>query len=412
MATNVLSRPVTSALMITVVGGTVVSLCMGMRQSFGLFLQPINEDIGVSATAFGFAMALQTLVWGATQPVVGMLGDRYGARPVLIGCALLYAAGLVMMAYGGPFLGLNVGAGVLIGTGIAGTGFGVVLGAVARAAPPEKRVQAVGIVSAAGSVGTLFLAPFGQLLIDSYGWREALLAFAVLALAMGAIAVLIGGRQEATGHAEDGPAITTREALREAVRHPGFMAMTVAFFACGFQLFYITIHLPKYLAICGIAPSVGATALGVIGITNAAGSIVAGQLGARYSQKRLLALIYLLRTLAIIAFLAIPVSAASTLIFAATLGFIWLAVTPLVSGLIGRMFGLQHFNTLFGVCFFSHQVGGFLGAWLGGLSFDVTGTYATAWGSMIVIGTSAFVLQWFMRDEKRPSGLAPAAAVS
>jgi predicted MFS family arabinose efflux permease len=410
LATTVLRRPATSALTIIVVGGTVLSLCMGMRQSFGLFLQPINDDLAVSATAFGFAMALQNLVWGATQPMVGMLGDRYGARPVLIGCALLYAAGLAMMAYGGPFLGLDIGAGVLIGTGIAGTGFGVVLGAVARATPPEKRVQAVGIVSAAGSVGTLFLAPLGQALIASYGWREALLAFAVLALAMGVIAVFIGGRQEAGGRAEDGPAITTREALREALHHPGFMAMTIAFFACGFQLFYITIHLPAYLAICGVSPSVGATALGVIGITNAAGSIVAGQLGARYSQKKLLALIYLLRTLAIIAFLALPVTATSTLVFAAAMGFIWLGVTPLVSGLIGRMFGLQHFNTLFGACFFSHQVGGFLGAWLGGLTYDATGSYATAWGSMIVIGLSAFVLQWFMNDEKRARGYAAAAA--
>jgi predicted MFS family arabinose efflux permease len=223
--------------------------------------------------------------------------------------------------------------------------------------------------------------------------------------------VLIGGKQAAARPADDGPEISTGAALREALRHPGFMAMTIAFFACGFQLLYIGIHLPSYLELCGVPPSVGATALGVIGITNAAGSIVAGQLGARYSQKRLLALIYLLRTLAIIAFLAIPVSAASTLIFAATLGFIWLAVTPLVSGLVAHMFGLRHFNMLYGVAFFSHQVGGFLGAWLGGVSFDMTGSYAAAWASMIAIGTAAFVLQWFMRDEKR-AALASAAAAS
>ena len=402
--------PAASALMITIVGGTIVSLCMGMRQSFGLFLQPVSSDLGVSAAAFGFAMALQNLCWGATQPVVGALGDRYGARPVLIGCALLYALGLVLMAYGGPTLGLDVGGGLLVGTGIAGTGFGVVLGAVSRAAPPDKRVQAVGVVSAAGSVGTLFLAPAGQALIAEFGWREALLVFAALALVMGAIAVFIGGRQEAATRGEGAPATDTRTAIAEAMRHPGFVAMSIAFFACGFQLFYITIHLPAYLALCGVAPGVGATALGVIGITNAAGSLVAGQLGARYSQKRLLALIYLLRTITIIVFLALPVSAFSTLVFAAVMGFIWLAVTPLVSGLIGRMFGLAHFNTLFGVCFFSHQVGGFLGAWLGGVSFDATGSYSLAWGSMIVIGLSAFVLQWFMHDAPAARGFAPAPA--
>jgi predicted MFS family arabinose efflux permease len=386
---------------------------MGMRQSFGLFLQPMNSELAVSAAAFGFAMALQNLVWGASQPVVGMLGDRYGARPVLVGTGLLYALGLALMAWGGPILGLNVGGGLLVGVGIAGCGFGVVLGAVSRAAPPEKRVQAIGVVSAAGSVGTFFLAPAGQAMIASYGWRAALFAFAAIAVAMAAIGMLIGGRPAPATAADSGTEISTREALREAVRHPGFMAMTVAFFACGFQLLYISIHLPSYLELCGVPPSVGATALGVIGITNAVGSLAAGQLGARYSQKRLLALIYLLRTVAIIAFLAIPVSTASTLIFAATLGFIWLAVTPLVSGLVAGMFGLRHFNMLYGVAFFSHQVGGFLGAWLGGLSFDVTGSYATAWGAMIVIGSAAFVLQWFMNDGKRPAaprGLAAAAA--
>ena len=412
MATDVLRRPVTSALVITIVGGTVVSLCMGMRQSFGLFLLPMNSELGISAASFGFAMALQNLVWGASQPVVGMLGDRFGPRPVLVGTGLLYAVGLALMAWGGPLLGLNVGGGLFVGIGIAGCGFGVVLGAVSRAAPPEKRVQAVGVVSAAGSVGTFILAPAGQALIAGYGWRAALVAFAVIAVAMAAIGMLIGGKPASAAAADDGPELSTREALRDALRHPGFMAMTVAFFACGFQLLYIGIHLPSYLELCGVPPSVGATALGIIGITNALGSLAAGQLSARYSQKRLLASIYLLRTLAIIAFLAIPVSTASTLIFAATLGFIWLAVTPMVTGLVAGMFGLRHFNMLYGVAFFSHQVGGFLGAWLGGLSYDVTGSYATAWGAMIVIGAAAFVLQWFMNDAKRPAASLAAAGVS
>src|SRR5262249_55136764 len=198
------------------VGGTVVSLCMGMRQSFGLFLQPMNSELGISAASFGFAMALQNLVWGASQPVVGMLGDRFGPRPVLVGTGLIYALGLALMAWGGPLLGLNVGGGLLIGVGIAGGGFGVVRGAVSRAAPPEKRMQAVGAVSAAGSVGTFFLAPAGQALIAGYGWRAALLTFAVIAVAMAAIGLFIGGKQAPAAAADGGPEISPREAPRAA----------------------------------------------------------------------------------------------------------------------------------------------------------------------------------------------------
>jgi predicted MFS family arabinose efflux permease len=382
-----------------IVAGAVLSICMGLRQSFGLFLQPIRADIGVSASAFGFALALQNLVWGLTQPIIGMAGDRYGPRPVLIGCAILYALGLVTMSWGGPVLGLNLGAGVLVGTGIAGCGFGVVLGAVSRSVPPEKRVQAVGAVSAAGSVATLVIAPLGQSVIDRAGWPAAALVFAALALAIGAISIFMGGRP-APARDIAGPS-SAKAAIGRALLHPGFLAMTLAFFACGFQLQFITVHLPTYLGICGIPSEVGALALGVIGIANAIGSYVTGRLGARHSPRQLLALIYLLRTLAIIGFVASPVTAFSTLVFAAVMGFLWLGVVPLVSGLISKLFGLQHFNTLFGLVFLSHQLGGFAGAWLGGLSYDLTNSYLTAWISMAVVGLVAFLLQWSMDDRDR-----------
>jgi predicted MFS family arabinose efflux permease len=392
-----------SALTVIVVGSLVVSLAMGLRQSLGLFLQPIRADLGVSASSFGFALAVQNLIWGLVQPFVGMLGDRYGARPVLFGCGLIYMAGLLLMACGGPLLGLGIGGGLLVGTGIAGCGFGVVLGTVSRAVPPEKRMQTVGLVSAAGSVATLFIAPLGQQLILAYGWQWALAAFAAIAGLMTAISLFIGPKTGDAAAPQANSGSGAKQALFEAIGHPGFVAMTIAFFACGFQLMYITTHLPAYLALCGVAPGVSATALGVIGLSNAFGSYAAGWLGARYSQKRLLALIYLLRTISIIAFLSMPVTGSSTIAFAAAMGFLWLSVAPLVSGLIGRMFGLQNFNMLFGVTFLSHQIGGFTGAWLGGLSFDLTGSYSAAWGSMIVIGLSAFILQWTMDDEPRPS---------
>jgi len=393
-------------IVITLTAAVILSLSMGLRQSLGLFQAPVNADLGVSASSFGFALALQSIVWGISQPFVGMLGDRYGARPVVIGCAIIYAVGLLLMAWSPPELGLNVGAGLFVGVGIAGTGFGILLGAVARIVPPERRVQTLGLVSAAGSLATLVLAPLGQYLISAEGWRMGIVAFALVAVSMGLLGIFMG-RKPTAEESSQGGQVTLRESLHAAIRHPGFVSMTIAFFACGFQLMFITVHLPAFLAICGVGPSVSAAALGVIGLGNAVGSYAAGYLGARYSQKRLLALAYLLRTITIIIFISLPVTAESTVMFAATMGVLWLGVVPLVSALIGKLFGLQHFNTLFGIAFLSHQVGAFLGSWLGGLSFDLTGSYTVAWLSLIVIGVSAFLLQWFMDDTSRPADKEP-----
>jgi predicted MFS family arabinose efflux permease len=384
---------------------------MGLRQSLGLFLGPVSRDLAVSASAFGLAVALQNIVWGISQPFIGMIGDRYGARPVLIGSALIYACGLVLMAVGGPFVGLDIGGGVIAGLGVAGTGFGVLLGAVSQAVPPERRSQTVGFVSAAGSLGTLLLAPLGQALIAGYGWRSALVVFSGIAAAMALISVAIGGQSNGQAGEASRERYSTGAALLAASRHRGYAEMAVAFFACGFQPMFITTHLPQYLAICGLAPAVSASALGFIGLGNAAGSYIVGLLGARFSQKRLLALIYLLRTLAIAVFLATPVSPLSALIFAATMGFLWLSVAPLVSGLIGRLFGLQHFNMLFGLTFLSHQVGAFAGAWLGGVTFDITGSYAVAWTAMIIAGLAAAAVQWSM-DDRTAAPLRPNAALT
>ena len=392
-------------LVIVVAASVILSLSMGMRQSIGLFLPPLSRELGVSASEFGFALALQSLVWGLTQPVIGALGDRYGARPVVLGAAVVYAAGLLVLAWSDPLLGLNAGAGAMMGMGIAGTGFGVLFGAVARVVPAERRVQTLGIVSAAGSVATLLLAPLGQLLIENSGWRSGATAFAGVALAMAILGVLIGPKPAAAAEAARETA-TLRQSLLAAARHPGFVAMTVAFFACGFQLMYITVHLPSYLALCGVSPGVSATALGVIGLGNAVGSLLAGYLGARHSQKRLVAAAYLLRTIAIAAFLALPVTPTTTIVFAAAMGLLWLGVVPLVSALIVKLFGLKHFNTLFGFAFLSHQVGAFVGSWLGGLSFDLTGSYGVAWTAMLAVGSCAFLLQWFMDDRPRPAALA------
>src|SRR6266852_146632 len=389
--------PVRSGWVLLLVSAAILTLCMGLRQGLGLFLRPVTADLGISVSAFSFALALQSMVWGASQPFIGMLADRYGTRPVLIGTALVYAGGLLVM-----------------GIGIAGTGFGVLVGVVARAVPPHRQSQAVGTVAALGSLGTFFLPPIGQALMDAHGWRMALAVYAGIAACMALLALAImppaaGGKTPSA--ADDTHSLG--DVLRAAVQHPGYIAMTAAFFACGFQLVFITTHLPSYLAFCGLPPSVGASALAVIGLCNTVGTYIVGLLGARYSQKRLLALVYMIRTLSIAVYLAVPVTPGSTLAFAAAMGLLWLSVAPLVSGLIGRMFGLKHFSTLYGIVFFSHQPGSFCGAMLGGVVFDLTGSYGIAWLALIVIGFLAASLQWPMDDRppavRRPK-LGPAAA--
>jgi predicted MFS family arabinose efflux permease len=356
--------------------------------------------LGISATTFGFTIALQNIVWGLSQPVVGAFADRYGPRPVLIGTALVYALGLLLMAFAQAVPGALAIAGFLSGIGIAGTGFGVLIGTVSRATPPEKCTQTVGIVAAAGSLGTMVIAPIGQWLIDGFGWQAAMVAFAAIAASIALLSLPIREQPLAKGNSSAANH-NLGEAVREAMAHRGYLYMTLAFFACGFQLVFITAYLPSYLELCGIAPSVGASALALIGLFNAIGTYVFGLLGGRYSQKHLLALIYLVRTLIIGVFLLVPITAASTLVFAAAMGFLWLGVVPLVTGIVGRVFGLTHFNTLYGIVFLSHQVGSFVGAWMGGVVFDRMGNYNFAWGALIVIGITAFILQWMM-DERPP----------
>jgi predicted MFS family arabinose efflux permease len=388
-----------SMVLLIILSGVIISICMGLRQSLGLYMQPMGVDLGISAAAFGFSIALQNIVWGASQPFVGALADRHGARPILIGTALVYAAGLLLMLAARSFPGALEVAGFMVGIGAAGTGFGVLMGTISRATPPERRSQTVGLVAACGSLGTFVIAPLGGWMIDGFGWRTAMVVFAAIAASMVLLSIPIREMPSATA---GGAKQKLGDAVREAIGHRGYLFMTLAFFACGFQLVFITTHLPSYLALCGVAPGVGATALGLIGLFNAIGTYIFGQLGARYSQKHLLAFIYLARTAIIVVFLSLPISATSTLVFAAAMGFLWLGVAPLVTGIIARVFGLTHFNTLYGIVFFSHQVGSFFGAWMGGVVFDWAGNYHFAWGALIVIGLAAFTLQWLM-DERPPA---------
>jgi MFS family permease len=399
-----------------VLAGVILALCMGLRQSLGLFLPPMNADLGISASAFSFAVALQAAVWGISQPLMGYLADRCGLRRTVIASASLYALGLALMGWPGGTIGLDLG-GALTGLGIAGTGFGVLMGVVSRATPPERRSQALGTIAALGSLGALVLAPLGQWFIAHAGWRIGLLAFAALAMGMAILAVVMRDVPGATTTvAPSAVSAPLREVLAAAVHHRGYLATAAAFFACGFQLTFVTVHLPAYLVSCGVPAVVGATAMGLIGLCNTAGSYAIGHLGARVSEKRLLATIYLLRTLTILVFVALPVSVPSTLAFAAVMGLLWLGVVPLVSGLVGRVFGLAHFSTLYGFVFLGHQLGSVAGSLLGGFTVDVTNSYGLAWAALIGIGLLAFALQWPASDRPievvataKPAALRPAA---
>ncbi|MBM3522214.1 MAG: MFS transporter [Alphaproteobacteria bacterium] len=387
-------------IVLTVAAG-VLSISMGLRQSLGLFLEPMARGAGISAASFGLAMAVQNLAWGIGQPIMGAWADRRGGRVVVAASALLFAAGLGWMSVGDR-VGVLVGGGLMIGFAVAGTSHGVLVGVISREATLATRPMAVAILAAAGSLGIFVIAPLAQIFIEHDGWRSSLLVLVVVALSMAGLAALLGGRAT-TGRANGSARADAISAIRIAWAHPGYVSMTVAFFACGFQLIFIAVHLPNYLGLCGLPPSVGAQALAVIGAGNALGTLVVGWLGERFGQRRVLASIYVLRTVAVAAFAWLPASVESTLAFAAAMGVLWLSVIPPVSSLITVLFGATNFGTIFGVMFLSHQLGAFAGVWLGGLSLELSGSYGFAWASLVAIGAAAALVQLRMDDRPRPA---------
>lgn len=395
-----ITRSWTPAVLISLVAaGLILSLSMGLRQSLGLFMEPMVRTTGITVATFGFAMAVQNLAWGIGQPFMGAICDRFGGRLVVAAAAVLYCAGLYMTASGGT-VGLYLGGGLLIGLAVAATSHGVLVGIISRLAAPAIRATAVSILAAVGSLGTFVVAPMTQAMIDNWTWQIALGGLALLAASMAAIALLFRQGEARTAGTAGAAQPDARKAIAEALANRSFVVTTLAFFACGFQLIFIATHLPNYIAICGLPPSVGASALALIGLCNAVGTLVAGYLCQRWGNGPVLALIYLLRTLSIAAFFAFPVSVETTLLFAAAMGFLWLSVVPPVSGLINGLFGPANFGALFGVMFLSHQLGAFLGAWLGGLSYQFSGSYSAGWLSLIVVGTAAALLQFTVRGEK------------
>jgi predicted MFS family arabinose efflux permease len=378
-------------------GSLALALALGVRHGFGLFLNPMSMELGWGREAFAFALALQNLVWGVAQPFVGAAADRWGASRVVIAGAALYAAGLTAMAFAGSPLLLALGAGVLIGLALACTTFAVVSGVIGRSVAPEKRSQALGISGAVGSFGQFAMLPMAESLISSIGWHATLLAFGATMLAMLPLAfALVERRDPAHGGAL---ATGARAALAEALRERDYWLLSFGFFVCGFQVVFIAVHLPVFLLDRGLSANVGANALALIGLFNIFGSYLAGQLGAKWRKPMLLAAIYGLRSVAIVAYLSLPITAFSTYVFSAAIGLLWLSTVPLTNGTVATMFGVRNLAMLAGFVFFFHQIGAFLGAWLGGYLFDLTGSYDLVWSVAIGLGVAALLINLPIREQ-------------
>jgi MFS family permease len=387
------ARPILQSIPVVLVAGCLIAvLGFGARSTMGFFLIPMTGANGWSREIFALAIAIQNLIWGASLPFVGMLADRYGTARVLSVGAIFYAAGLALMAYTTDPLTLQLTSGVLIGLGVAGTAFTLVTTAFARLLPPEMRTIGFGIGTAAGSLGQFIFAPLGQAFIANYGWQTALVIIAGMMLAIPALSFVLRGKPGAAPVRAGEKDQSIPEALREAFGHTSYRLLVVGFFVCGFQIAFITIHLPPYLGDIGIPVLYAGYALALIGLFNVIGSLSSGVLSGKMPKRWLLAIIYLARALAIAVYITLPPSIPSTLIFAAAIGILWLSTVPPTQQLVVVMFGTRYLATLFGFVFFSHQVGSFFGVWLGGFLYDRTGSYDIVWWLSVALGVFAAIV--------------------
>jgi predicted MFS family arabinose efflux permease len=374
----------------------MLTLSMGFRQSLGLFMQPLTQDIRISVSDFTLALAVQNLAWGFLQPFAGALTVRYGFRAIMVAGALLYVAGLSLMAGANGFLSVMIGGGILIGTSLACTAAAIAMSVAARAVPATVRSTVLGLVSGAGSLGALLSAPLGQILNEGYGWRMGLAGFVVLSLLM-IPAAWYAGRVDKIPlpkPADDEIGNSSASvATRIAFSNASFVVMTGAYFVCGMQLVFLTTHLPSYLAICGMDPMMSAQTLGMIGGFNVLGSIFFGWAGQRWNKLALLGGIYIFRSIALAWYFTLPPTPATTLLFGAIMGFLWMGVGPLVAGAVAEMFGLKWQAMIQGLAFMSHQVGSFLGAFGGGVLYDALGSYTMAWRIGVALGLAGGIIQ-------------------
>ena len=377
---------------ILICGCLIGMIGFGPRSALGFFLTPMSSAYGWGRDVFSLALALQMLLWGAGVPFTGAIADRFGAVQVLCVGTLLYAAGLVLMAYSTTPLALHITAGGMIGFGLAGSSFTLVIGAFGKLLPEHLRTFGFGAGTAAGSFGQFLFSPLAVGLIDKFGWHSTLLIFSGIVLLILPLSLALAAPQTVAPAPGAPPPQSVVQALAEAFGHKSYVLLVIGFFTCGFQLFFITVHLPAYLVDRGLSVDIGAWTIGVIGLFNIVGSVAAGWLGDRMPKRYLLSAIYFIRSLAILVFITLPASPASAIAFGAVIGLLWLSTVPPTSGLVAVMFGTRWLAMLFGFAFFSHQVGGFLGVWLGGLLFEMTGSYDIVWWLAIALGVASAVI--------------------
>jgi MFS family permease len=390
------TRSLAVPLLLLVVAGCIIAAATnGVRSAFGLFTLPLTGELGLSREAWGLAMAIQNLVWGLAQPFAGAIADRHGTARVIVAGLVLYAAGLALMVVSPDALLLDLTAGVLCGVGIAASSFSIVMVAFGRNVPPEKRPLIFGVATAASSFGQFAFAPLSQGFIASFGWASALLWLALILVATIPLAYALRGRTETPAGQADLPFM---EALSRAWGYGSYRLLVIGFFVCGFHLAFINVHMPAYLVQCGLSPEVGGWSIAVIGLFNIAGSLSAGYLGGRLPKQLLLAAIYFSRALAIALFMMFPVTEASAYLFSAAMGFLWLSTVPLTAGLVTLFFGARYMGMLYGVAFLSHQLGSFVGVWLGGYAFDLTGSYNLVWYLGILLGLGSAAIHLPIRE--------------
>ena len=402
-----------SALQVLACGAAIVTLSMGIRHGFGLWLQPITEAQGWTRETFAFAMAIQNLSWGLFGIFAGMLADRFGGYRVLVAGAVLYALGLVGMALSTSTLLFALTAGILIGAAQAGTTYAVIYGIIGRQIPAERRSWAMGMAAAAGSFGQFLMVPVEGFLISSFGWQQALL---MLGAAVLLVAPLAWGLREPGFTGSSQPVARDQsimQALREAFGYRSFQLLMAGYFVCGFQVVFIGVHMPSYLKDNGLSPQVASYALALIGLFNVFGTYAAGVLGQKLAKRKILSFIYLMRSVAISLFLLAPLTPSSVYVFSAAMGLLWLSTIPPTNAIVAQVFGVAHLSMLGGFVFFSHQVGSFMGVWLGGLLYDQTGSYQVVWLISIALGVFAAVVNWPIREQpidRGPQRVAGAAA--
>jgi len=399
-------RQTLSMTQVLVCGALIVTLSMGIRHGFGLWLQPVTMDRGWTRETFAFALAIQNLAWGLAGPFAGMLADKYGAFRVLFIGGLLYAGGLVWMGLATSGLAFMGSAGVMLGLAQSGTTYAVVYGVIARQVDPSKRSWAMGVTAAAGSFGQFLMVPVENWLIGGFGWQNALFVLGCMALLILPLAFFM---REPPSQVDHGPAQTVAAALREAFAYRSFRLLTLGYFVCGFQVVFIGVHLPSYLGDKGLAPGVATTALALVGLFNVIGTYAAGSLGQRIAKRYILVTIYALRAVAISIFVLAPLTPMSVYIFASVMGVLWLSTVPPTNAIVAQIFGVRYMSMLGGCVFLSHQLGSFMGAWLGGRLFDTTGSYDIVWWISVALSLVAVALNLPVRET--PIQRQPAMAV-